>query len=371
MTNSRMTVYNYDTTQIILNATVLIVFIGFRGYVFTDWESYSYYYEKSPLLFDGLNSSMAFIDELSNNFPFMERGFVLYMIICKSITKNYFFLQIVSFIIDFIILFIFFKENIKDHYLLGFVFYILFNGLVIEFNLLRNAKAIMIFLLSLKYLNKRNMVKYFSLNIIGCIFHITSMLYLPLYFILNNKYPRKIIFPLFLFGNVIYIFQMQWCRLVLTSITPWVPLRLGMLLHMYVDRTAQYGITIGYLERFFSFIIIFYFSVKLCKINKINLIYINCYYLYSFIFLYFSEIFIILERVNLLFIFPYWVLYPQIYSFLKKDCKKIFLIILLFYGIIKMYENNNIIRMYDNILFNHKSYTERKSILLQYFDKVN
>jgi hypothetical protein len=224
----------------------------------------------------------------------------------------------------------------------------------------------MLFLISLNYLEKRKFIKYIILNIIGALFHITSLLYLPLYFILNKKIPRITLFILFCVGNLIFLLQVEWCKLVLTSLSALLPGRLGILLKVYLSsdlHSSAYGITIGYLERFFSFVFIYCFSQKLLMINKNNLIYINIFYLYIFIFLYFSEIAIILERVAALFIFPYWILYPQIYSLLRNQYKKYFLLILLFYGILKLgIGNRNIFSLYDNVLLPYKSYQERTII---------
>jgi hypothetical protein len=128
-----------------------------------------------------------------------------------------------------------------------------------------------------------------------------------------------------------------------------------------------YGISIGYLERFIGFIIVYCFSQRLCEINKNNLIYINAFYVYIFIFLYFSEMKIIFERVSALFVFSYWVLYPLIYSLLKNKSKQMFLLILLFFGILKLMPGNrDVLAIYDNVLLPYKSYQERTIIRNQH-----
>jgi hypothetical protein len=43
-----------------------------------------------------------------------------------------------------------------------------------------------------------------------------------------------------------------------------------------------------------------------------------------------------------------------------------FMLILLFYGILKMAGNNNIMTIYDNFLFNYRSHANRE-YLLQYY----
>jgi len=221
----------------------------------------------------------------------------------------------------------------------------------------------MLFLISLKYIEERKIFKYMMINCIGVLFHTSSLLYLPLYFVLHKRWSRKIILFLFIIGNVVFLLQLEWCKVILTNIGTLFPGRLGLMIKLYFASDfygKAYGITIGYLERFFSFIILFYFYEKIFKINKNNLLYMNIFFIYIFIFLYFSEIMIILERVTLLFIFPYWILYPQIYSLIKNRNKQIFLFILLFYGVLKMgVGNRNIFSLYDNILFDHLPHQER------------
>lgn len=335
---------------------ILIVFIGFRGFVYTDWFSYYPYFNSAPSLFDGIYSINRFLEK-----PW-ESGFLLYTIVLKTIFPNYFFFQFISFIINLLVLFCFFKRVIPNQIVFGFLFYIIFSGLVLEFNLLRTSKSIMIFLISLKYLEEKKIIKYTALNIFGSLFHISSILYIPLYFFLNKKYPKIFVLSFFIIGNIIFVFQVEWFRLILTYIFNIIPGRLGKLTHIYLSSEA-YGISIGYLERFFTFIFIYCLSNKLCKVNKNNLIYINAYYLYGLLFLYFSEMDIIFERVAILFVFSYWVLYPQIFSFLDKRSKQVFLILVLIFGVLKMgIGNRDILALYDNVLLRHRSYQERAII---------
>jgi hypothetical protein len=354
--------YNYSIwLQHFFIAIILIIFFGFRGFLWTDWPYYYPAYNSTPSLFDDLKS-------ISNFFSTpWENGFLFYMILCKTISSNYFFFQFISFIIDFILLYYFFKRIIPKYIILGFLFYILFSGFFFSYSLLRNAKAMMFFLISLKSVEEKKIIKYMLLNFIGALFHITSILYLPLYFILNKKISRKILLTIFIIGNLLFLFQIEWCKIFLIKISYFFPGRLGNLLKFYLSSNIYsntYGITIGFFERFFSFIIFFNFTQKLYKINKNNTIYLNVFYLYVFIFLYFSEISILLERVAILFVFPYWILYPQLYSLLNIKFKQIFLLILLVYGILKLgIGNRNIFSLYDNVLFSYKSYQERLEII--------
>jgi hypothetical protein len=248
--------------------------------------------------------------------------------------------------------------------LLGIVFYFIFSGPQITCNVLRNSKAIMLFLLSIKYIEKKKFLKYASINIIGILFHISAVLFIPLYFLLNRHYNRIFIIALFVIGNIIFLFKIEWCKAVLLSLRPFLPGRLGKLIDLYysTDYIEAYGLTVGYLERFASFIIIYYSEKKLKEDN--TKIFINMFYVYSFIYLFFSEVFILLGRVGLLFISSYWILYPRIYMTLTNKIKSLFFLILLLYGLLKIGQGNRYKHHeYNNVLLPHKSYAESVYIL--------
>jgi hypothetical protein len=357
----------YALLQLFFCITVLVFFIGFRGFIYTDWASYYKVFENCPPLWEGYEKIHEYLEAPPYN---MEIGFLLFVILCKTASLNYFFFQFNLLFIDIFILYYFFKRVIPNYIALGFLFYILFSGFTIEINLLRNAKAIMLFLLSLEYLEKRKIIKYFVLNLIGVLFHVSSFLYLPLYFVLNKSVHRFFIITVFVIGNILFLLQMEWCKFVLLLISSYIPGKLGVLLKAYLKSdfySSAFGISVGYVERFLTFIVIFCCSRRLLSKSKNNLIYINIYYIYIIIYLYFSEVMILLERIAVLFVFPYWILYPQIYALLSKKQKKIFLFILLFYGILKMgMAGKNIYALYDNVLLPHRSYNERLIIQNSY-----
>lgn len=359
---------NDSFLQIFILSISLLIFIGFRGYVYSDWVGYYIEYNKSPSFFDGKLKINSFISE--NDW---EVGFLFYLIFCKTISGNYFFLQISSFIIDFLIIFYFFKRYIHKQIVFCFLLFILFSGLNIEINLLRNSKAIMLFLISIKYIEKKQFLKYVFINIIGSLFHISALLYLPVYFIFNVKISKKVILLLFIIGNFMYVFQIQWFRSILLSFSVWLPGRLKVITEAYLSSkfySSSYGITIGYIERTLTFLVVYCSSNNLYKINNNNIIFLNAMYLYLFIFLYFSEISILLGRIPILFIFSYWIIYPRIYSFLSRKYKMVFLGLLLVYGVLKIFEmNDNVLTSYDNILFFHKSYHERL-LLLKHHSRI-
>jgi hypothetical protein len=231
---------------------------------------------------------------------------------------------------------------------------------------LRNSKAIMLFLLSLKYIEQKSILKYFAMNLVGALFHASAFLFIPLYFLLNRHYSRKVILALFFIGNIIFLLQIKWCRVVLLTLRPLLLGRLGNLIDLYymynTDYAEAYGFTIGYIERFVSFVFIYCCEKKIKKSN--TNIFINIFYIYLFIYLFLSESYILLGRIGLLFISAYWVIYPRIYQTLNNKIKPLFLLMLLFYGVLKTGQGNRYKHHeYNNALLPHKSFAESVYVL--------
>ena len=348
----------------------LIAFVGLRGFIFTDWKNYYSFYEAAPTLFDGTEAIVTFLSK--SRYAVFEKGFSLFSILIKTISDNYFFYQFVSFSIDVVILYAFFKMYVPNAVLLAFVFFYVFNGVIgqgIQINFLRNAKAMMLFLISLPYLQKRKYAVYVLLNIIGAFFHISSILYIPLCFILRKRFSRLFYIAIFIMGNAIYLLQIRYISVLLKSASVIAGGQIAYIINRYIDNSkwnTSYGISIGYFERVFTYILVLCFSKRLYK-KDCNIVFINCLFLYVLLYLYFSEMKILTDRLPLLFAFSYWVIYPQIYSFLSKNNKLLFWGIFILYATLKIANGHrSILNLYDNALFLNYSFQERLSNLNKY-----
>jgi hypothetical protein len=348
----------YSIVQRYSIGVIFILFIAMRGFVETDFINYYPLYKSAPSILDKQNV-LNFFARFNG-----EQAFYMLLVLCKSLSGNYFFLQIVSSTIDFFILYYFFNTYIPQHFILGFLFFFIFSGIEIEFNLLRNSKSIMLFLLSIKYIYKKNFLVYLLINIAGCFFHASSLIYLPLYFFVKKRISRILILILFLCGNIVFISSFRWMRDMLDIISNISSIsnnRLFYLIHRYLSNefySRSLGLGIGTIERFLLFLLFFTCYNKLIKINEKNLIFLNIAFIYLFIFLYCSELYIIIRRVNMLFICSYWILFPEIYRVLKKELKYIFMLLLIMYVPLKMSFNNGFNAKYESV-FNHSDYYSR------------
>ncbi len=80
----------------------------------------------------------------------------------------------------------------------------------------------------------------------------------------------------------------------------------------------------------------------------------------------------LVERLPLLFVFAYWVLYPNLYYLIKKVVNQlIFLLIFLAYSLVKIVNaNSNVFAYYDNVLFGVQSYEERYETFVNQYDEL-
>lgn len=339
---------------------LLICFFGLRGHLNTDFISYYPFFQHLPTLWD--------VEKIGSNR--YEIGFVLYSSFIKSLFPNYFAWVFVNTVIDLSILFAIFKRY-SPSIVLSLIVFFSFYGIVIETNLYRNSKAIMLFLLSLSYLQERRFLPYLLLNILGCLFHLSSLIYIPLYFVLNKEIPRSCIWGGFLFANVAFYLNIGFSTQLdglLSVIDRFLSLNLldkSVEWQNDVDMGMAYGFSIGYLERTFSFIIFSLFYNRMKAKSRYVVPFYNSFFLYYVLFHLLSPISSeIMMRIAYLFCFSYWLLYPTLCATVHKKYIICFLILLC---TMKIAQDGRLRNMeYQNCLFgNCDTYSERKRIAIE------
>lgn len=134
---------------------------------------------------------------------------------------------------------------------------------------------------------------------------------------------------------------------------------------------SSYGITLIYIEKLLIGILILIYYEHLSN-NKTNIILINSFFIYITTGLLFSEIFIVVARLSVLFIYSYWLLLPLIIKNSSTSNKYLLIILLFLLTTIKTNRNTDyVMYKYDNILFqNHDSYKNRKKVYQIYSKKI-
>jgi hypothetical protein len=335
---------------------VFIVFFGFRGFVFEDWMGYYPEYEKCTL------DNIALFP--SKEFPF-EGGFTLLMVICKSIVHSFHFLVLICCLIDTFLLVRFFRERISN-LPLGFMLYLCMGGLIMSTNLMRNSISILIFINALKYIEQRRPLPFFTLCFIALTFHMSSLFYFPMYFILHRNINKWVYLGVFIIGNLILLLHIPILMALLSKVG-----NLTDIMNAKVDSYTNFSgdisfkISIGYLERLMTGALIFCYYDRLKELREENIVFINSILLYFIMFFVFSEFDEISKRLSNLFLYAYWILwYDIIKCFAISNNRRLFIGILSIYCILKVMGTAQLPdAQYDNILFGAKSYEERLYII--------
>lgn len=348
---------------------IFLVFFGLRGFVQTDFIVYSQVFEEIPLL-----GSDWWVYMLETG---IEPLFLFYTSLLKMISENYHVYVFLSSAIDLCLLYIVFRRYLSAQYYAFFIaIFIVYSGVGLEFNLMRNIKSLLFFLISIRYIEVRDFKRFFILNLIGTLFHWSSFVYFPLYFFIHREMKQTVFFVL--------LFISLFLSIMAPYIMPHIVKVVGVLFggvveermntYLLIDEFATKKIvSFGDMERlFFAFVISFSYN-RLKNCSKSNIIWLNLYAVYMVSVLLSTGMVIILARFSILFIPACWILY----TFLLQTERKVVRLFLfsLFAGFmffrIYTFTHADVLNKYDNILLDKEiiSYEERIKTYEQIFGK--
>lgn len=336
-----------------------LIFFGFRGFIFFDVFNYKPFFDNIPDLIVMIKTAY------HKKIFFWEPGFVYYCGFFKLFTKNYFVFQFFDTLLNFILLHIALRWFHSED-CLNFMIIIAMSGLIMFIETLRNTKAILILFISLRYIYTRNIFKYIFLWLIALSFHLSSIIFFPVYFFLSRKIPRMIFF---LFGFVAMLF-LFWGKSMLIYLFSFIGNNIDGKFASYInnyalaenDYSLQRLFSLGMAEKIGTFILVIWFYNKIYK--KEMVLIVNTFLVYFFLYFVFSGFNEVSNRLSMLFVFSYWVLWP---FFLRevnlKSVKFIFFLCLLLYSILKCSLYSQPVQKYDNILFGGaNNYTKREAV---------
>lgn len=326
---------------------IVFVFIGLRGHMYSDFISYYPFYEELPDIFH--------IKDIFTSYLY-EPGFIIYSSLVKVFAPNYFAWVAINTLIDLVVLHAFFKRYTTS-VILPLIFFLAFQGISIEFNLYRNVKAIDLFLLSIPFLQQRRFLPYLALNLLGVTFHTSSLLYLPMYFVLHKQLPKSVMWGGIICANLLYFGHITFISNLINNVGFIQDLSFYDKLAGYEARDAEYGFSIGYFERTCAILIFTCLYNRLITQNRANILFYNCFYIYYCSFLIFNEVQVFVERVPLLFVFSYWVLYPNVIA-IKNKWRQVVVALAALFVITKL-ASSGASHTYENILFHYTDYDTR------------
>lgn len=345
-------------------ALIFLFFFGFRGFTCDDWINYYPAFQKCSFEYVNFN-----VFEYNIKWGF-EPGFTLLMYLCKIVVDDYHFFVFICTLINTLLIFNFLYKRVEN-IPLGFILFLSFGGYEMSTNLMRNSIAILIFVNALIYVEKRKPLQYFGLCLFALSFHLSAIMYFPLYFFFHKQCNKWVYLALFAVGNIVFLLHIPIFLKLVSLFFDDVGGALQMKVYTYTtssDLAEMKTLSIGYLERLFTGILVFCYYGKLVDLKEGNKVFINallCYFLAFFLFSEFGEI---SDRLSILFVFGYWVIWNDLIEcFFIENNKKLFLAFISIYVVMKMVGSTNMITSeYDNVLFGAKSYEERLYIHNRY-----
>lgn len=341
----------------IISALAFFLFFGFRGYVYTDWIGYTDTFRNVEwgdlLKFDITDDDLR------------EPGFTFLCLLIKTLTGEYVFLNLTCTVIYLVLLLRFCRQfDIKNTSLVLMLF-IAMDGAVIALNLMRNSISIAIWLNALIYIKDRKPLPYFGLCLLALSFHLSAILFFPLYFALNVRLNRWTFGGAFLFFFLFFLTKQS----VILNIVQIFELEgvLGVKAEAYTELyVTNRGLNpSGTLEKFAlaTFVFIYYQELSE-RFNGGGHIILNTLLFYFFAYYFCGEFKTMSDRLSTLFVFARWVVWIEIINILiiENNRKLLAGSIFLFCLYMTALNYNDPILEYDNVLTGAKSEAERRQV---------
>lgn len=188
-------------------SVILIFFVGFRGDIEPDYINYLDIYNQS--------SKSKYTDfEIEPLYLFLNK---LVIFFGGSFPYIVFIMSLLSLMPKLL----FFKKY-SPNFALSITVFFCSSLFFFDFIAIRQAVAIGIFMYSLKYIQQRKLMLYFLLILIASLFHISALILLPCYFVLNRDFSRNKLY--FLVGICAVVNLLQINVNLLNNVLSFFPL---------------------------------------------------------------------------------------------------------------------------------------------------
>lgn len=316
-----ISVFDYTNISVfskrLLSWIIFLVFVfiaGFRynfGGVGNDWTVYQNYFRHAPSFFG------VFINPglLYDSKQYYEVGFTIINVLLKTLTDNeqYFFLgcQIITSTLLYLNIQTYAR---RDKLICLFVYFgTLFLSLDLIFQ--RQIFAVEIFLLSIRFVEQKRLIPYIiSVSLAGLIHNSAFFLY-PVYFVLNRRFTNTTFLITIVVGLVLFILNIDFFTQILAPFH----------LHKFEGYagTEQFNVKRGFGVTQIEIIIMIVLIITLRKKIEIldpkySNIFINMYFIYSILILYFFSVSAFSGRLKFFFNISYIFIFPLFVRALKK-----------------------------------------------------
>ncbi|PZX50266.1 EpsG-like putative glucosyltransferase [Algoriphagus ratkowskyi] len=174
-----------------LSFIIFVLLAGFRYRVGGDTINYMMVYDELPNLYEMFSTNVPYVK--------LQPFWILVVAISKTVSNEFFILQLLQASIVNYAIFNFAKSYTKFKHTYLFLYFVCFYG-YFNFEIMREALAISIFLLSIEYLQNNKLRIYFIYCIIALMFHYSAIILFFFPYLLKNKLSYILIVFVLLFG---------------------------------------------------------------------------------------------------------------------------------------------------------------------------
>ena len=340
-------VVEYNATKLIVKRViaevcpiVFFLFWGMRNYTFCDWRNYKDY-------FDNLTQNSVSLSKF-------EPGWCLLNYIVRFFTENYLVVEIVATTIMLLLLRFIFQKFSRYH-ALSWGFFCSCVLLLMSTGVVRSGLAWMICFCFINLIKQQKKWCYFFIIFVACLFHISALLFIFVYFFSNRLYNLKLYWTMLIGGAVSYIFRCSPFDFILRSVVSSLD-NFNYLLHTEIfSRTysPQWGL---FLFLIVVFCVLLNFSRKLNCQEVYFAIFFNIFSMALFLFCFLNSLGELQTRLFMLFFPAILILLPMLFKNVIKEsrnsCLKLLFFIFCFLYMMRMSINyRQVMWKYENILW--------------------
>jgi len=309
---------------------------GLRYETGVDWRGYTGFFNDLDFKKIIWNiSHLRFYDQY-------EFGYILINVLVKAFSNNIQWLFLIIAFSTNLLLFSSIKEY-SNHIFLSLLIYFGCIYFILDMSGIRQCISLNIFLYSLRFVDGNNFVKYLFAILAASLFHITSLLLIPVFFIIKIKFRSWILLLFVVLGVVISISEIRWIMPFIEKISKILGNEaISDKLYRYSIRGDTRIFGMGFILNLLIFIFCILERKKLSA-NKMYDIFLNLYLISIFFYYYTWELNEFSSRLRLYFFAGNIILFTFFFDVYKRSLNKflVFLFIIsfsIFYGRIYFFQ---------------------------------
>lgn len=267
---------------------VLIIFAGTRFETGSDWRAYTSAFKEVGTLNQLFNGTFT-LGSMR-----MEHGYILLNSIIKSLGGSINEVFLIMALVTMGLIFISCKKY-TPYYFVAILLYLRYGYPQTNFMFVRQGICIALFLYSIKYIYEKKLLKYYICITICVLFHKSSLILYPIYFIVNREYKSSILIGLMIL-SVILGFT-NWIRLT----TIFTPDKIDASINEYLNSGMSATLSIGMIEKIAVITIALLFREKLNKRFKYFNVFLNLYVISFMAYYSLIESYVLQQRMVIIF----------------------------------------------------------------------